>query len=88
MVVSTLPPPESGLPEGVKALVLIAFTIATFQKEVGEAVWGKHVPEALADGSLQAKPDAIVIGKGLEMVQEVLDKQKAGVSAGKIVIAL
>jgi hypothetical protein len=70
VVVSTLPPPESGLLEGVKALGLIAFTIATFLKEVGEAVWGKHVPETLADGSLPAKPDAITFRKGIEMVQE------------------
>jgi hypothetical protein len=65
MVVITLPPPESGLPEGVKALGLMAITIVTFQKEVGEAVWGKHVPSALADGGLEAKPDAIVTRKEL-----------------------
>jgi hypothetical protein len=87
-VVGTLPPPASGLSEGIKALGLMAFTIALDQKEVGEAVWGKYVAGALEDGSLKTKPDAIVIGKGLEMIQEGLDKQKKGVSAGKVVIAL
>lgn len=88
MVVCTLPPPESGLPDNVKAAGLFALTIATDQKEVGDAVWRRYVPGALADGRLQAKPDPIVVGKGLEKVQEGLDKQKAGVSAGKIVIDL
>lgn len=88
MVVGTLPPPEKGLPDNVQAQGLFAVTIATDEKEVGDAVWRKYVPEALADGRLQAKPDPIVIGKGLDKVQEGLDKQKAGVSAGKIVIDL
>jgi NADPH:quinone reductase-like Zn-dependent oxidoreductase len=88
MVVGTLPPPASGFPDGVKVQGLFALTIASAHKEVGEAIWGKYVPEALVDGTLQAKPDPIVLGKGLEKVQEGLDKQKAGVSAGKIVIEL
>ena len=88
MVVGTLPPPSSGLSDGVKAQGLYALTIATAQKEVGEAIWGNYVPKALADRTLQAKPDPIIVGKGLEKVQEGLDKQKAGISAGKIVIEL
>lgn len=88
MVVGTLPPPDKGLPESVKVQGMFAITVATEHKEVGDAVWTRYVPEALADGRLQAKPDPIVIGKGLDKVQEGLDKQKTGVSAGKIVIDL
>lgn len=85
-VATVLPPPEKGLPEDVKANGLFALTIAG--NDVGPAVWGKYVPQALADGSLKPKPDPLVVGKGLESVQEGLNKNKAGVSAKKVVIDL
>lgn len=40
-------------------------TISTQEKEVGEAVWQKYVPDALMSGQLQLKPDPIVIKGGL-----------------------
>lgn len=46
------------------------------------------MPEALAQGKLQAKPDALVAGHGLENVQMAMDKQKEGVSAKKVVVTL
>lgn len=87
IVVTVLPPPE-GLPENVKALGVFAITVATEHKDVGDAVWRKFVPQALAQGKLQAKPDPLLIKGGLEKVQEGLDKQKAGVSAKKVVIEI
>lgn len=86
-IVTVLPPPE-GLPEGVTAVGAIAITIATVEKEVGQAVWGKYVPAALANGSLQAKPDPMTFKGGLSKVQEAMDRQKAGVSARKIVVEI
>ena len=65
-----------------------AVTIAVEQKEVGEAVWGKYVPEALKSGQLLAKPDPLIIKGGLECVQEALDTLKKVVSAAKIVVEL
>lgn len=53
--------------------------------DVGDAVWRKYLPEALANGSFVAKPDPFVL-KGLESVQEGVDLLKKGVSARKIVI--
>lgn len=85
-VSTVLPPPEKGLPEGVTAKGLFALSISG--NDVGQAVWGKFVPQALADGSLKAKPEPLVIGKGLEKVQEGCNKNKAGVSAKKVVIEL
>jgi Zn-dependent alcohol dehydrogenase len=79
LVVCILPPTEESLSDNVKAPGLLTITIATDQQEVGDAVWRKYVPEAFADGRLQAKSDPIVIGKGLEKVQEGMDKQNAGV---------
>ena len=53
-----------------------------------DAIWGGFVPAALVDGRLKAKPDPIIIKGGLGAVQQGLDKQKAGVSAAKVVVDL
>jgi hypothetical protein len=55
---------------------------------VGNAVWRQYIPEALAAGKFQAKPDPVVMEGGLEKVQEGIDILRKGVSAKKIVINL
>jgi hypothetical protein len=65
-----------------------AITIAVEQKEVGDAVWRKYVPEALANGQLLAKPDPLIIKGGLPHIQEAADTLKRGVSAAKVVVEL
>lgn len=82
---TTLPPPED-LPSGIKAKGVFAVTIK--DNEVGPAVWDKFLPKALAAGKFQAKPDAMVIGHGLEHVQEGMAANKKGVSGKKVVITL
>jgi hypothetical protein len=42
----------------------------------------------LEKGTLKARPDAQVVGHGLESVQEGVDVLKRGVSAKKIVVTL
>jgi hypothetical protein len=74
--------------DGADVRLVSAVTIAVEQKEVGDAVWRKYVPEALASGQLQAKPDPLIIKGGLEHVQEGLDTLKRGVSAAKVVVEL
>ncbi|KAL1639657.1 hypothetical protein SLS58_007716 [Diplodia intermedia] len=76
------------LPLTLRVRSVIAPTVALEHKEVGDAVWRKFVPEALASGQLKAKPDALVVGKGLERLQEAMDRQQAGVSAQKVVVSL
>lgn len=56
--------------------------------DVGDAVWRKYIPEALASGKFQAKPDPLIVEGGLAKVQEGIDMLKAGVSAKKIVIEI
>lgn len=56
--------------------------------EVGDAVWRKYLPEALASGRLQAKPDPFIIEGGLKKIPEAVAMQKAGVSAKKIVVEI
>lgn len=85
-IATTLPP--SDLPEDVAAAWVFAVTVLTQHKQVGEAVWGKYVPEALEKGVLKALPEPVVIGKGLESVQKGLDANKKGVSAKKVVVEL
>ena len=53
--------------------------------DLGDAVWRKYIPQALAAGNVQAKPDPLVL-EGLERVQEGINILRKGVSAKKIVI--
>ncbi|KAF4314092.1 Alcohol dehydrogenase superfamily zinc-containing [Botryosphaeria dothidea] len=86
-VAVVLPPPD-GLTKTIEVKKVVAPSISLEQKDVGDAVWRKFVPQALASGQLKAKPDPLVVGKGLEKIQEALDKQQAGVSAKKVVVSL
>lgn len=66
---------------------VFALTLATPPYEpTGHAIWRDYVPAALATGQLQAKPDPLVVGSGLDDVQKALDAQMAGVSAKKVVV--
>lgn len=59
---------------------------AIFQNDVGPKIWQDFLPEALQSGRIVPKPDPIVVGEELRSVQLGLDKQKAGVSAAKVVV--
>ncbi|KAK9425897.1 putative Peptidase M3A/M3B catalytic domain-containing protein [Seiridium unicorne] len=52
---------------------------------VGDALYVNFLPEALANGKFRAAPEPMVVGQGLEPIQEALELQKKGVSARKIV---
>ncbi|KAF7918230.1 uncharacterized protein EAE98_009842 [Botrytis deweyae] len=86
-VASVLPydkPTEKFSPKYVTAFTIIQEP----NQYVGEAVWKKFVPEGLANGKLQAKPEPYVVGHGLEDLQKALDIQRKGVSAKKVVVTL
>ncbi|KAK9775349.1 putative Enoyl reductase (ER) domain-containing protein [Seiridium cardinale] len=53
---------------------------------VGDALYVNFLPEALANGKFRAAPEPMVVGEGLEAIQEALELQKKGVSARKIVV--
>ncbi len=55
---------------------------------VGPALWGEVVPRALADGALRPLPEPVVVGEGLGGIQPALDRQRAGVSAQKLVVRI
>lgn len=55
---------------------------------IGDTIWHKFMPEALASGKFQAKPDPQIIRGGLEMVKKGVDLLREGVSAKKIVVEI
>lgn len=56
--------------------------------EVGPMIFNDFLPKALAKGKIRPKPDARVVGFGLEEIQAAVDLCKAGVSAQKLVIKI
>lgn len=56
--------------------------------EIGKAIYEDFLPQALANGTFVPAPEAQVVGKGLEKVQEAMELSRKGVSAKKIVVTL
>jgi NADPH:quinone reductase-like Zn-dependent oxidoreductase len=77
----THPPPEN-IPENIKAGMIFAVN------DVATPVWRDYVTPALQAGKLKCLPLPLVVGKGLEKIQEALRKCEAGVSATKLVVEL
>jgi len=73
-----------------RAGVTTKFVFGTSLKhnEVSTAVYRDFLPAALAEGRYVATPEPLVVGAGLEHVQEALDVQRRGVSARKVVVTL
>lgn len=69
-------------------LVTATVIVTPPNEKIGQAIWEDYVPKALASGQLQAKPDPVVVGHGLDKIQRAFDVQKAGVSGKKIVVTL
>lgn len=55
---------------------------------MGPELWGRVLPAGLADGSIRPMPEPLVVGHGLDAVQGAIDRQRAGVSARKVVVTL
>lgn len=84
--VSTVRPVPEDQPSGVQAKSLYVTDIK--ENEVGKAIFGHFIPQALSTGKFVAAPDPYVVGKGLEHVQTGMDLLKGGMSAKKVVITL
>lgn len=70
---------------------ILVFALTIFNGEnafVGKGVYEDFLPQALASGQLITAPPAEVTGHGIESVEEACKKQKAGVSAKKIVVTI
>ncbi|KAK9455950.1 chaperonin 10-like protein [Dipodascopsis uninucleata] len=59
-----------------------------FKNNIGTIIYRDYLPEALATGHLKPVPKPLIVGKGLECVQEAMEKSRAGLSAKKAVVKL
>lgn len=57
-------------------------------KRIVKGVWTHYIPEALRLGTLKAVPKPIVVGRGLEKVEDGVAMLKNGISSGKLVVEL
>ncbi|EXL39676.1 hypothetical protein FOCG_17731 [Fusarium oxysporum f. sp. radicis-lycopersici 26381] len=80
-------PPTTEISKNIRYTMSFAFELLNDKgRPIADHIWHKFVPEALAEGRLRTKPDPVVVGKGLESIQEGLNKLHKGVSAQKLVI--
>lgn len=75
-------PPPANVPANVKASMIFSVN------EVSIPVFTDYITPALQAGKLQCLPEPIVVGKGLDKIQEALNILKKGVSARKVVVEL
>ena len=76
------------VPQGLSAKFINASAVAA-PNEVGQLIWTEFLPAALAQGKYKCLPEPLVVGKGLDKLQEAIDKGKAGAkSAQKLVVTL
>ncbi|KAJ5106983.1 alcohol dehydrogenase [Penicillium angulare] len=80
--------PRWTLPDGVEASFAICVNAGHQFPEIGDYVWHKFLPAALAAGKFQAKPDPRLIEGGLEKIPGAIDLLREGVSATKIVVEI
>ena len=64
------------------------FGSSLFHNPVGKAVYVDFLPKALAEGTFIAAPDALVVGEGIERINDALKVQRNGMSAKKVVVTL
>lgn len=80
----------SDLPSDVQVKTVFAgmFLPGNGYEEVARVVWEDFMPKALDTGRLKPLPPPLVVGKGLEAIQDGIDQNKKGVSFRKVVIEL
>ena len=84
VALANMAPPDLKTEVGHKFIMASALA----DNEVGEAVWGNYLPQALVEGKFVASPEPLVVGAGLENMQKAFETQKKGVSAKKVVVSL
>ncbi|KAF8860544.1 putative alcohol dehydrogenase [Acephala macrosclerotiorum] len=55
---------------------------------VGKEIYGNYLEKALEGEEFKPCPEPLVVGRGLEALQEAMDTQKKGVSAKKVIVVL
>jgi NADPH:quinone reductase-like Zn-dependent oxidoreductase len=84
--VATVKPVSLTPPEGMG--IKHIFGVAIKDNEVRKGIYEHFMPKALKSGAFVPAPEPLVVGKGLEKVQEAVDLIGKGVSAKKLVVSL
>ncbi|KAF4126190.1 NADPH:quinone reductase or related Zn-dependent oxidoreductase [Geosmithia morbida] len=84
----SLVPPHMEIPCKVPEGLTVTKTHCGYVPYEGLALhlWGEWLPEAMANGTLKYLPAPVVVGKGLDKIQDAIYRQMKGVSGQKIVI--
>jgi len=61
---------------------------ALLNTDVGPLIYKHFLPAALADGRFVSAPEPLIVGHGLAAIPGALERQRAGVSARKLVVTL
>jgi NADPH:quinone reductase-like Zn-dependent oxidoreductase len=77
---------EGKVPDGVGAKFIMGNTLK--DNELGAKIFEDFLPKALEEGSYVYAPEPLVVGKGLDKIQEAFEVLKKGVSAKKFVVSL
>jgi NAD(P)-dependent dehydrogenase (short-subunit alcohol dehydrogenase family) len=80
-------PPGGGGPSEVKVRFIDLKDAADLDGPVAR-IWKDYLPQALAEGQFVPAPAPLVVGEGLEKIQEAMGVQMQGVSAQKVVVTL
>ncbi|KAI1760822.1 GroES-like protein [Hypoxylon sp. FL1150] len=73
-------------PAGVQMYSIFGTTLK--DNAVGKAIYNDFLPKALETGTFVPAPEPVVVGKGVDKIQEAVDIINKGVSAAKIVVTL
>jgi len=73
---------------GGKVKIMSTFAPAIVKTELAGKIWREFLPEAIRTGRILPRPEAWVVGRGLESLQIGLDRMREGVSARKVVVEL
>jgi NADPH:quinone reductase-like Zn-dependent oxidoreductase len=87
LFISSVLPVEEDLPPGVESNFIKGVALR-YDDDKSKALWGSFLPKSLADGSYRALPEALVVGHGLDKVQEAMERQRSGVRAQKVVVTV
>ena len=83
-IVATVKPVKEA--EGVSTKHI--FGLDLLKTPLGPHMYNEYLPKALKSGSYVPAPEPLIVGKGLEKMQEAFDILWKGVSAAKVVVLL
>lgn len=78
---------KGGLDDDVVGVKMVYATTLK-DNEVGKAVYEDFLPKALEKKTYIAAPEPLVVGSGLDRIQEAVDVLAKGISARKVVVTL